>query len=187
MLGASPNNQKKKKKKKQVFSLFFRLPNLNQANKLPAPPTAWAGAKQSRSPGAEHPTQARVHQPPVGADGPASTNLSPVGPPSHWNRTIKHPLPPLGCRTSTKQTNCQFPRLSGPAPSNPGLQEPNNQPRHGFTNHPWALTAQPASPGWPDHQRPRATDRPASEPDAQLPETQTARRQPKQSSIFSFL
>ena len=32
----------------------------------------WAGAKQSRSPGAEQPTQVRVYQLPVGVDGLAS-------------------------------------------------------------------------------------------------------------------
>ena len=35
----------------------------------------WAGAKQSRSPGAEQPTQVRVYQLPVGVDGLASLAL----------------------------------------------------------------------------------------------------------------
>ena len=44
----------------------------NTANKLFVFLIVWAGAKQSRSPGAEQPTQVRVYQLPVGVDGLAS-------------------------------------------------------------------------------------------------------------------
>ena len=44
----------------------------NQVKKLFAFLIVWAGAKQSRSPGAEQPTQVWVYQLPVGVDGLAS-------------------------------------------------------------------------------------------------------------------
>ena len=46
--------------------------NFNQVKKLFVFLIVWAGAKQSRSPGAEQPTQVRVYQLPVGVDGLAS-------------------------------------------------------------------------------------------------------------------
>ena len=42
---------------------------LHKVKKLFVLLIVWAGAKQSRSPGAEQPTQVRVYQIPVGVDG----------------------------------------------------------------------------------------------------------------------
>ena len=43
--------------------------NFNKVNKLFVFLIVWAGAKQSRSPRAEQPTQVRVYQLPMGIDG----------------------------------------------------------------------------------------------------------------------
>ena len=74
MANMAAQNEAKAKKSwsNQVFSLFFRLLNFSRVNKLFVFLIVWAGAKQSRSPGAEQPTQVRVYQLPVGVDGLAS-------------------------------------------------------------------------------------------------------------------
>ena len=54
------------------FPFVFGLLNFNQAKSIFLLLIVYAGAKQSRSPGAEQPTQVRVYQLPVGVDGLAS-------------------------------------------------------------------------------------------------------------------
>ena len=60
----------------QVFSLFFRMQNFNKVNELLIFLIVLAGAKQSRSPGAEQPTQVRAYQLPVGVDSLSSLALT---------------------------------------------------------------------------------------------------------------
>ena len=62
----------------QEMQVLLKLLNFNTVNKLFVFLIVWAGAKQSRSPGAEQPTQVRVYQLPVGVDNLAT--LSDFGP-----------------------------------------------------------------------------------------------------------